>query len=267
MRSTSEAIARRKSADDAFLATDPDRRGRGDSAATSPDPRAPQAARREAGAPGGNTEITLRAIRARRWNARARSRCRRWTRSRRAPPGLPVGLQPLPVLWRKVQAGLSAGACNRRRCAAIVEREEEIEAFRAREYWTVEAEARTRPRRSPRSSRSWTARRSSSSPSLNARPRPRTAPRHRRWPRAVRCTSPTWPRKGTAAPPGAAVHHSPCSRKPRASSDYHAQDHAGRAEAVSRRGAGRRRHRRPDQLHAYVTSVNLSWKRWASCAT
>mgnify|MGYP002144954723 CR=1 FL=1 len=45
-----------------------------------------------------------------------------------------------PVLWRKVQRGLSAGRVQSPALRMIVEREEEIEAFIAREYWTVEAE-------------------------------------------------------------------------------------------------------------------------------
>ncbi|HNR91906.1 MAG TPA: type I DNA topoisomerase, partial [Dokdonella sp.] len=45
-----------------------------------------------------------------------------------------------PVLWRKVQRGLSAGRVQSPALRMIVEREEEIEAFKAREYWTIEAD-------------------------------------------------------------------------------------------------------------------------------
>ncbi len=51
-----------------------------------------------------------------------------------------VGFNLSPVLWRKVQRGLSAGRVQSPALRMIVEREEEIEAFIAREYWTVEAE-------------------------------------------------------------------------------------------------------------------------------
>jgi DNA topoisomerase-1 len=44
------------------------------------------------------------------------------------------------VLWRKVQRGLSAGRVQSPALRMIVEREEEIEAFKAREYWTIEAD-------------------------------------------------------------------------------------------------------------------------------
>jgi DNA topoisomerase-1 len=51
-----------------------------------------------------------------------------------------VGFNLSPVLWRKVQRGLSAGRVQSPALRLIVEREEEIEAFRPREYWTIEAD-------------------------------------------------------------------------------------------------------------------------------
>ncbi|MEJ7746649.1 MAG: DNA topoisomerase I [Luteimonas sp.] len=51
-----------------------------------------------------------------------------------------VGFNLSPVLWRKVQRGLSAGRVQSPALRMIVEREEEIEAFIAREYWSIEAE-------------------------------------------------------------------------------------------------------------------------------
>ncbi|MEN5059196.1 DNA topoisomerase I [Luteimonas sp. TWI1416] len=50
-----------------------------------------------------------------------------------------VGFNLSPVLWRKVQRGLSAGRVQSPALRLIVEREEEIEAFIAREYWSIEA--------------------------------------------------------------------------------------------------------------------------------
>ncbi len=50
-----------------------------------------------------------------------------------------VGFNLSPVLWRKVQRGLSAGRVQSPALRMIVEREEEIERFIAREYWTIEA--------------------------------------------------------------------------------------------------------------------------------
>lgn len=50
-----------------------------------------------------------------------------------------VGFNLSPLLWRKVQPGLSAGRVQSPALRLIVEREEEIEAFVAREYWTLDA--------------------------------------------------------------------------------------------------------------------------------
>ena len=51
-----------------------------------------------------------------------------------------VGFNLSPLLWKKVQRGLSAGRVQRPALRMIVERELEIEAFTAREYWSIEAD-------------------------------------------------------------------------------------------------------------------------------
>jgi len=51
-----------------------------------------------------------------------------------------VGFNLSPLLWKKVQRGLSAGRVQSPALRMIVERELEIEAFKAREYWSVEAD-------------------------------------------------------------------------------------------------------------------------------
>jgi DNA topoisomerase-1 len=51
-----------------------------------------------------------------------------------------VGFNLSPLLWKKVRRGLSAGRVQSPALRMIVEREEEIEAFVPREYWTVEAD-------------------------------------------------------------------------------------------------------------------------------
>ncbi|MCX7561164.1 type I DNA topoisomerase [Sulfitobacter sp. F26204] len=50
-----------------------------------------------------------------------------------------VGFNLSPVLWRKLPGAKSAGRVQSVTLRIIVEREMEIEAFRAREYWTVKA--------------------------------------------------------------------------------------------------------------------------------
>ncbi len=51
-----------------------------------------------------------------------------------------VGFNLSPLLWKKVQRGLSAGRVQSPALRMIVERELEIEAFQAREYWSIEAD-------------------------------------------------------------------------------------------------------------------------------
>lgn len=50
-----------------------------------------------------------------------------------------VGYELSPFLWKKVVKGLSAGRVQSVAVRIIVEREREIQAFTAQEYWTVEA--------------------------------------------------------------------------------------------------------------------------------
>jgi len=58
-----------------------------------------------------------------------------------------VGYQVSPLLWDKVKRGISAGRVQSVALRIIVEREKEREAFRAEEYWTLDAnlEARNPP--------------------------------------------------------------------------------------------------------------------------
>ena len=51
-----------------------------------------------------------------------------------------VGFNLSPLLWKKVRRGLSAGRVQSPALRMIVEREDEIEAFKAREYWSIEAD-------------------------------------------------------------------------------------------------------------------------------
>ncbi|HZF26138.1 MAG TPA: DNA topoisomerase I [Steroidobacteraceae bacterium] len=51
-----------------------------------------------------------------------------------------VGFNLSPLLWKKVRRGLSAGRVQSPALRMICEREEEIAAFKAREYWSIEAQ-------------------------------------------------------------------------------------------------------------------------------
>ncbi|HSQ19163.1 MAG TPA: DNA topoisomerase, partial [Blastocatellia bacterium] len=50
-----------------------------------------------------------------------------------------VGYQVSPLLWDKVRRGLSAGRVQTVALRLIVEREREIKAFEKKEYWTIDA--------------------------------------------------------------------------------------------------------------------------------
>ena len=51
-----------------------------------------------------------------------------------------VGFNLSPLLWKKIQRGLSAGRVQSPALRMIVERELEIEKFKPQEYWTIEAD-------------------------------------------------------------------------------------------------------------------------------
>lgn len=51
-----------------------------------------------------------------------------------------VGFNLSPLLWKKIQRGLSAGRVQSPALRMIVSREEEIEAFDSKEYWTILAD-------------------------------------------------------------------------------------------------------------------------------
>ena len=59
-------------------------------------------------------------------------------RTRRAMDHL-IGFKLSPLLWRKISPKLSAGRVQSPALRMLVEREEEIEAFRSQEYWSIEA--------------------------------------------------------------------------------------------------------------------------------
>ena len=136
-----EAIAKAaKQADDIYLATDLDREGEAISWHISE-------ILKERGLTEGKrlhrvvfSEITPKAIKAAVANPRQLSLDLVDAQQARRALDYLVGFNLSPVLWRKVQRGLSAGRVQSPALRMIVEREEEIEAFNAREYWTIEAQ-------------------------------------------------------------------------------------------------------------------------------
>jgi DNA topoisomerase-1 len=129
-----------KGADDIFLATDPDREGEAISWHIAE-------ILKERGLVDDKpmqrvvfTEITPRAIKEAMTQPRAIAADLVDAQQARRALDYLVGFNLSPVLWRKVQRGLSAGRVQSPALRMIVEREEEIEAFISREYWSIEAE-------------------------------------------------------------------------------------------------------------------------------
>ena len=129
-----------KGADSIFLATDPDREGEAISWHIAEILRERGLLKDKALHRVVFTEITPKAIRAAVDHPRKiAGNLVDAQQARRALDYL-VGFNLSPVLWKKVQRGLSAGRVQSPALRMIVEREEEIEAFVPREYWSMEAE-------------------------------------------------------------------------------------------------------------------------------
>ncbi len=128
-----------KSAEQVFLATDPDREGEAIAWHIAEAAKLAAATVRRVSF----TEITAEAVR------RAFAEPRQIDahlvdaqQARRVVDRI-VGYKLSPVLWRKVRAGLSAGRVQSAALKMIVDREREIQAFKPREYWSLEADLLT----------------------------------------------------------------------------------------------------------------------------
>ena len=116
-----------------------------------------------------------------------------------------VGYQISPLLWDKVKRGISAGRVQSVALRIIVEREKEREAFRAEEYWTLDArlEAGNPP---PFKARLYSHATSVSITRPTSCPRPRRARSSRPASRS-RSSSARIERKEVRRSADAAVHH------------------------------------------------------------
>ena len=56
-----------------------------------------------------------------------------------------VGYKLSPFLWKKIRKGLSAGRVQSAAVRIIVDREDQIRAFKAEEYWTIDAQLSVEP--------------------------------------------------------------------------------------------------------------------------
>lgn len=136
-----DAIAKAaRSADHLYLATDPDREGEAISWHIAEILKERGLLKDKSLQRVVFTEITPRAIKEAMQHPRAIASALVDAQQARRALDYLVGFNLSPVLWRKIKAGLSAGRVQSPALRMIVEREEEIEAFQAREYWTIEAE-------------------------------------------------------------------------------------------------------------------------------
>src|SRR5215216_952672 len=128
-----------KAADQVFLATDPDREGEAIAWHIAEAAKLAAASTRRVTF----TEITADAVRRAFADPRdIDDRLVDAQQARRVVDRI-VGYKLSPVLWRKVRAGLSAGRVQSAALKMIVDREREIDAFQAREYWSLEADLAT----------------------------------------------------------------------------------------------------------------------------
>ena len=132
-------VRRLKNADALYLATDPDREGEAISWHLCEILRQKNALKDKKVYRVVFHEITQRAVRDAIAHPRVVSDVLVNAQQARRALDYLVGFNLSPLLWRKIGGGLSAGRVQSPALRLLVEREEEIEAFEAREYWTIEA--------------------------------------------------------------------------------------------------------------------------------
>jgi len=135
-----QAIAKAfRKADDIYLATDPDREGEAISWHLLEILRAKKLLKEKPVYRVAFHEITKRAVNEAVANPRELDQPMIDAQQARRALDYLVGFNLSPLLWKKIRRGLSAGRVQSPALRMIVEREEEIEAFNPREYWTIEA--------------------------------------------------------------------------------------------------------------------------------
>ena len=159
-----------------------------------------------------------------------------------------VGYRLSPVLWRKLPGSRSAGRVQSVALRLICEREAEIEAFRAQEYWSGRGPAAHRRRCQPDGAAD-PARRQQARPH-GAAQRGRSARRRRRRPRRD-ARGDGGREEAGAAPPGAAVQHLDAAAGSRQEAGLLGRPDDEDRPAAVRGPRPRRRDGGPDHLHAH----------------
>jgi len=137
MRAIASAL---KEADSLILATDPDREGEAISWHVLEALEAKKAVKGKSVSRVVFNEITKSAVTEAMRNPRAIDMDLVNAQQARRALDYLVGFTLSPVMWRKLPAAKSAGRVQSVALRAICERETDIEAFRAREYWTIGAD-------------------------------------------------------------------------------------------------------------------------------
>ncbi len=134
-----------KSADNIYLAPDPDREGEAIAAHLEEELSGDGAGKKKKGTDGVTiqrvtfNEITKRAVQEAFKSPREIDRNLVDAQQTRRVLDRLVGYQVSPLLWDKVRRGLSAGRVQTVALRLIVDREREIKAFEKTEYWTLDA--------------------------------------------------------------------------------------------------------------------------------
>jgi DNA topoisomerase I len=132
-----------KSAENVYLAPDPDREGEAIAAHLADELRG--SVKKNAVHRVTFNEITPKAVKAAFEHARDVDQHLVDAQQTRRVLDRIVGYQISPLLWDKVRRGLSAGRVQTVAVRLIVEREDEIKAFRPVEYWTIDANLHPSP--------------------------------------------------------------------------------------------------------------------------
>ncbi|MDQ7053279.1 MAG: type I DNA topoisomerase [candidate division KSB1 bacterium] len=128
-----------KSSDVVYIATDPDREGEAIAAHLAEEIKSRNANIRRVMF----NEITERAVKAALENPSDIDLAKVEAQKARRVVDRLVGYQVSPILWRTIYRGLSAGRVQSVALRLICEREEEIENFVPREYWSITAKVKT----------------------------------------------------------------------------------------------------------------------------
>ena len=164
-----------------------------------------------------------------------------------------VGYEISPILWNKVQRGLSAGRVQSVAVRLVCEREDEIKAFKPEEYWSVDVTCRA-SQPPPFEARIWKLEGREGRAEDRGRGRARSRPSCAAGAATVATVDKKERRKKPQAPFITSRLQQDAARKLRFSRQAH---DGARAASLRRRRARRRGPDRSHHLHAYRLDARL----------